>query len=936
MYTARCISFIQLKPKMHALVAVLLFSFYSIEVNSEQKIHYIAAEEILWDYAPSGRNLVSSTERDLKEQNIEHVYNKIIYKEYTDRYFNTTRDSPDYLGFIGPILRVEVGDELIVIFNNTASHSLSIHPHGVPYTKANEGSAYDGQTGVSPGSSYRYSWNITEESGPQFGEGCISHLYHSDVDFIKDVNTGLFGFILVCSNKVLKKDEDAFFYFGEIDENLSHLANVSKDDSNTLHTINGFVYGNLPDLTFCVGAKTRLHVASLSRTDDVHTVRFHGQSFKFRNKRYDTLPVFSGVSLTAEVVPSEEGIWLLSSTSAYHKKGGMQALVTIKKCDKPRPIIDTSTKIRKYYISAENRSWDGQLRNSLFAYTNRKFDKEAQRSEKESYLGTVFVPVIKAEVGDVIKIVFYDKLNKTITIKPAGLRTNKEYEGLVYNDNVSGKIKTAPGEKRTYYWFVPEFFGPVMGEDMCIPRYYYVDLDREPTMVGSILVCQQYSLDANDNQIIGGEDYFLFVFPSIANITDINGLSKKSFPPLHLCAGETYRFHFITFTNQPVTLLSKSDPFLMDGSSMSAIGLIPHLPTSVTLQPAREGLKEVSSFPDEIFGFSINVSRCGRSITNEDFKEVDEVTYLGIIKDRWRYTGKKLSTTKWKQLQIGDLKMSRTYKKAMFGNLYPNSNRLDFTRRLNYQGYLGHVFYTSVGESLKINIQNIADRNFSIYVPGVMADYTDFLSPRHTRNITWNIPQSAGPGSGDAECIAKTYFSTLDIEKDISTGLIGPIIICNRGVKAATDFKHSIIFFGEVDESMSWYFKENVKIYGPGSNTKLNDTELIDNNKIKVVNGMSVGALPDISYEVGKSQFIHFFNIGFRFQSIHMSGVAFSKSSSFYVGYDVIALHPGTSASVKVTPKISGKWRLTGYTTDMHWNKLSATMNVPSNTGGAN
>lgn len=40
-------------------------------------------------------------------------------------------------------------------------------------------------------------------------------------------------------------------------------------------------------------------------------------------------------------------------------------------------------------------------------------------------------------------------------------------------------------------------------------------------------------------------------------------------------------------------------------------------------------------------------------------------------------------------------------------------------------------------------------------MPGVIADYTDFLTPRHTRNITWNIPQSVGPGSGDAECIAK-------------------------------------------------------------------------------------------------------------------------------------------------------------------------------------
>lgn len=45
------------------------------------------------------------------------------------------------------------------------------------------------------------------------------------------------------------------------------------------------------------------------------------QIYIFSFSRYDTLPVFSGVSLTAEVVPSEEGIWLLSSTSAYHKKG---------------------------------------------------------------------------------------------------------------------------------------------------------------------------------------------------------------------------------------------------------------------------------------------------------------------------------------------------------------------------------------------------------------------------------------------------------------------------------------------------------------------------------------------------------------------------------------------------------------------------------------
>lgn len=65
----------------------------------------------------------------------------------------------------------------------------------------NEGSAYGGRGGVTPGSVYRYTWNITEDSGPDTGRGCVSYLYHSDVDLVRDINSGLVGFILVCLSK---------------------------------------------------------------------------------------------------------------------------------------------------------------------------------------------------------------------------------------------------------------------------------------------------------------------------------------------------------------------------------------------------------------------------------------------------------------------------------------------------------------------------------------------------------------------------------------------------------------------------------------------------------------------------------------------------------------------------------------------------------------
>lgn len=42
-------------------------------------------------------------------------------------------------GLLGPTIRGEVGDTIIVTFRNMADHPCSIHPHGIAYGKQSEG-----------------------------------------------------------------------------------------------------------------------------------------------------------------------------------------------------------------------------------------------------------------------------------------------------------------------------------------------------------------------------------------------------------------------------------------------------------------------------------------------------------------------------------------------------------------------------------------------------------------------------------------------------------------------------------------------------------------------------------------------------------------------------------------------------------------------------
>ena len=59
---------------------------------------------------------------------------------------------------------------------------------------------------VKPGTVHTYEWMVPLDAGPVQGEAdCLTYLYYSAVNPVKDTSSGLMGPLLVCRQGSLKK-----------------------------------------------------------------------------------------------------------------------------------------------------------------------------------------------------------------------------------------------------------------------------------------------------------------------------------------------------------------------------------------------------------------------------------------------------------------------------------------------------------------------------------------------------------------------------------------------------------------------------------------------------------------------------------------------------------------------------------------------------------
>jgi len=175
-------------------------------------------------------------------------------------------------------------------------------------------------------------------------------MYHSHTDEVADTNSVLIGAMVITGRgradpataTPLDVDREIFSYFTVeneneslyLDKNLQELAgephSVPPDDeegfeeSNLMHSINGYVYGNGPVPTVREDQRVRWYVMSLGTEVDLHTPHWHGNTVTIGGMRTDMAELLPGSMMVADMQPDDVGTWLFHCHVNDHIVAGMQ------------------------------------------------------------------------------------------------------------------------------------------------------------------------------------------------------------------------------------------------------------------------------------------------------------------------------------------------------------------------------------------------------------------------------------------------------------------------------------------------------------------------------------------------------------------------------------------------------------------------------------
>ncbi|PKU34320.1 hephaestin isoform x1 [Limosa lapponica baueri] len=527
------------KAGMGALYEVRPCSRQAPASNLEGRVrkYYIAAKEVQWDYGPSGHD--QSSGKQLSEAGspaeqffkrspyrIGGVYWKAKYVEYTDESFREEKQQSEeekHLGILGTL-----GITVPIFFLK------GLFQNGVS---------------VEPLHNFTYRWTVPKHVGPTSSDPpCLTWMYSSAVNPIKDPSSGLVGPLLICkpgtldeNNKQKGIDKEFYLLFSVFDENLSWYLNanikyylrveetsVKKDDgfkeSNRMHAINGLMFGNLPELKVCEGDNVSWHLLGLGSEADVHGAVFQGNTVQINGMRRDSTTLFPHTFATAFMQPDNKGIFEIYCQTSNHYQAGMRERYSVSKCGNRDPAPAAQYKgVRTYYIVAEevewdyapDRSWERERHNhsaesyaDVFLsnengllgskykkavyreYTDGTFQTPKARTKSDEHLG-ILGPFLWAEVGDILNIVFKNNATRPYSIHAHGVLERETGQPQVAN----------PGDIVTYRWEVPERSGPGPNDSACVPWIYYSRVDPVKDMysglIGPLKICRRGALHSD-------------------------------------------------------------------------------------------------------------------------------------------------------------------------------------------------------------------------------------------------------------------------------------------------------------------------------------------------------------------------------------------------------------------------------------------------------
>uniref|UniRef100_A0A672QUV2 ferroxidase n=1 Tax=Sinocyclocheilus grahami TaxID=75366 RepID=A0A672QUV2_SINGR len=976
---------------MHQLMASLnhIFCAVIVQVSGINRTFYIGIQEENWNYAPSGHNLIIGKPIAVDEyasvflqrgpRRIGSVYKKAIYKQYTDASYSQEIPKPTWLGYLGPILRAEVNDIIIVHLKNFASRRYSMHPHGVFYAKDSEGALYpDGTSdtlkkddGVPPGGNYTYIWTVKPDYAPQKGDAnCLTWAYHSHVSASQDISSGLIGALLTCKKGTLHTsdhnqnqradvDQELVLMFSVVDENSSWYlkeniqafcsdpygvdpAREDFQESNMMHAINGYMYGNLPGTEFCQNHTVALHLFGMGNEIDIHSVYFHGHTLLDRGHRVDVLSLFSATFATAEMVPATIGTWLLNCQVNDHLKAGMQALFKVSSCkDEMNSTVHLSGKIRKYFIAAEKIRWDyapsgmdkltndgGRLGGKYWKvvyreYTDKSFTLKRKLTSAEAHLG-ILGPILRAEVGDTLQVMFMNKADRIYSIQPHGLHYDKPFEGInVFECTVGIKRKgyqVQPGERFTYRWQLRE--GPSESDPPCISYLYFSSSDpvrdTNSGLIGPLLVCKKDALDSNGAQKDINLEFFLLFTVFDENLSwylnqnietydtneselenmefwesnkmhAVNGFMYGNLPGLEMNKGSKVRWHLMGLGTEMDMhgIYFQGNTFQRHGTTRDTLGLFPHTTVTVSMQLDVSGVFEVSCLvSDHYVGGMRQLYRVMGS-EDEDISVLESqiIEYFICAEEvEWDYSPDRtwelqnFNTTEDNSpgslfVGMGKNRLGSRYKKAVYREYTDATFR---TRKLRqpqeeHLEILGPIIQAEVGQVLLITFMNKASHPYSIQAHGVR---------------TSSKPEAV---------IIYLCICVLDQDRQ----------------RTDVDREFALLFM-VFDENKSWYLEENIQSYYNSSEPLLRDAEFQKSNKMYGINGKLYANLHGLEMVEGERVVWYLFGMGNEadIHTVHFHAETFTYKADEAHRTDVYDLIPGSFQTLEMVAEVNGTWLL--------------------------
>ncbi|GFN78603.1 hephaestin-like protein 1 [Plakobranchus ocellatus] len=1058
-------------PRQTVLPWILAVILLMLTQNSHGAVrrYFLAARDVIWDYATQGKNLAdpkhqASADFYLKRSldRIGHAYKKSSYFQFTDDTYSKEVYKRPLLGILGPILHAEVGDTLEITYFNNASHTFSIHPHGLFYRKDAEGmflrdfqyycAVYlDGTSGrfkddeiVLPGQRVTLTWNVTDSDAPGDGDPtCLPWIYHSHVDTVRDTSSGVTGLLITCRKGVLDADNlrtdvdvEMPIFVKNYDENLSwHLDENIKtyclnpvlcrslrdnDDedftkSNYMKSINGYMYGHLPELEACVGHKVALYIIGLGNEFDVHSIHFHGQILKYQHTKGDTVSVYSATFVAAEMIPREVGYWHVTDMVGTNEQDGVSAFLFTKKCAGVTAPTDTLTgTTRDYILSADEITWDygpggkdrltglplttngshskiqfeksdtrigGIYTKAVFRqYTDLTFTALMTRLKDEEHMG-LLGPLLQAEVGDALLVTLRNAARYPISLLAHGLTYNFQEEGTVNGGNPAivpgGYIQ--PGKIHTYVFRVPDDFLLNVTEP-CLNFMYTSGLDpskdHNSGLVGPILICKKgyHNIAAKPKEFFlllstFDENLSLYADDNIqaANLStaldktdpefqqsnlmfSINGYSFGNIPGLSMCLGESVSWYVMSMgSDRDVhTVTFDGNPFSEKGKHRDGRHLVPGSTAALGMAADNIGVWEVMSHSTlardgGMFGF-YEVTDCGHGDVHDTVDSQITMVPGGAVREffiaaeevEWNYaplersiiTGQDLNDPRTDGhifIRDDDYFIGTVYQKAVFRG-YTDAT---FTSKILgvHENILGPALRAEVGDLVKVTFLNRASQLYSIHSRGVRTSQSDSGTnygravaalPGMAHVYHWQIPDSAGPGPSDPNCIPWLYYSAVDPTKDVNSGLVGTLIICRRGILDNSGYRQDVdeelfVLMSVMNENLSWYLDRNIHKFARarvGTDYK-NDEHFEESNLMHAVNGRVYGNNPGLYVEFGTKVTWYLMSLGAEvdLHSFHLHGHTFVHTSDRH-REDVLQLFPGQAEAVEMVADNPGTWLL--------------------------